>query len=332
MRKINPSGVISTYAGTGVPGYSGDRGKATLAQLSGPIGLAVDGSGNLYIADRDNFRVRRITLDGTINTVAGNGRSGSGGDNGPATSAPVAPLALALDGQGNLYISTFDFRIRKVDAKGIITTIAGTGTLANFGDNGPATQAAIGLVVQMAADTSGNVYLADFLNFRIRKIDSAGMMTTVAGSGTSGFIFDGAQATMSVLIPDGVALDGSGNLYLSDINRDVIRKVALSAGTITTIAGNGSNGYSGDNDAATRAALNTPEDLTVDSTGQIYVADFGNKRVRKISSGVISTIAGTSNGDGGPAISAFLNAPAGLAVDGVNNVAFADVGNSVVRR
>jgi len=225
VRKVNSSGIISTYAGTGTFGFAGDRGKAAQAQLSGPVGLALDSSGNLYIAERDGFRVRKVTLDGTINTVAGTGRPGTGGDNGPAVNAQVSPLAVAVDNQGNLYISTYDFHIRKVDSKGIITTIAGTGSAAFFGDSGPANQAAISLVVQLATDNNGNLYLADYANFRVRKIDSAGIITTIAGSGTIGLINEGVQATAAVMIPDGIALDGSGNLYLSDFNRDLVRRV-----------------------------------------------------------------------------------------------------------
>jgi uncharacterized protein (TIGR03437 family) len=331
VRKINPSGIISTYAGTGIPTYSGDRGKATLADLSGPIGLAVDSSGNLYIADRDNFRVRKVTLDGTINTVAGSGRPGTGGDNGPAVNAQVSPLAVAVDTQGNLYISTFDYFIRKVDSKGIITTIAGTGTPAFFGDNGPANQAAIGLAVQMATDSSGNLYFADFFNYHVRKIDSAGIITTVAGSGNRGLIGEGVQAIAALIVPDGVALDTFGNLFLTDFNRDLVRKVVLSAGIIQTIAGNGTTGFL-DDPAGTRAEFNTPQGLAVDSGGSVFVADFGNQRVRKISGGGVTTVAGTGNGDGGPATSAFLNQPFGIAVDPANNIVIADGGNFEARR
>jgi hypothetical protein len=153
IRKVNSSGVISTYAGTGLPGYTGDRGKAQMAELSGPTGVATDGSGNVYIADRDNFRVRRVSLDGTINTIAGNGTSGFSGDNGPALSAQIRPLAVAVDVKGNLYIADGrNFRIRKVDSNGTITTIAGVGTSGFSGDNGPATSALIGLVTGLVVD------------------------------------------------------------------------------------------------------------------------------------------------------------------------------------
>ena len=332
VRKINAAGIISTYAGTGIPGYSGDRGKAAAAELSGPIGLAVDNNGSLYIADRDNFRVRRITPDGTINTVAGNGRVGFLGDNGPAISAQVAPLAVAVDNQGNLYISTFDYRIRKVDTNGIITTIAGTGSNAYFGDNGPATQAAMGLVVQMAVDSSGNLSLADSGSFAVRKFDAKGIITTIAGGVNPGSIADNIPAVKALMVPNGLTLDNNGNLYLSDFNRDLVRKVSLSSGIITTIAGNANTGFTGDNGIAIQAELNSPAGLAVDSNGQVFVADFGNKRIRKIASSLITTVAGTSDGDGGPATAAFLNQPVGIAVDNAGNIAIAEVGTALVRR
>src|SRR5262249_10090244 len=144
--KISPSGIVSTFAGNGIPGFSGDRGKATNATLFSPTGVAVDNSGNVYVADRDNFRVRRISTDGTINTVAGNGSRGFSGDGGPAPRAQITPLAVAVDSAGALYVSDFiNARIRKVDPNGTITTIAGTGTIGTFGDNGPAANAQIGV-------------------------------------------------------------------------------------------------------------------------------------------------------------------------------------------
>src|SRR5262249_42424442 len=177
VRKVSASGVISTFAGTGVPGYFGDRGKATQALLAGPIGLAVDSNGVVYIAERDNAVVRRVALDGTINTIAGNGTPGFGGDDGPATSASIRPTSVAVDGKGNLYIGDgFNYRIRKVDANGKISTIAGTGNQGFSGDNGPALNADIDFVAGIAADSGGNVYFATFE--RVRKIDASGKITT----------------------------------------------------------------------------------------------------------------------------------------------------------
>ena len=333
IRKVNFSGIISTYAGTGEPGYSGDRGKASLAQLNGPTGVAVDASGNLYIADRGNYRVRRISLDGTINTVAGTGISGFSGDNGPATSARVIPVAVAVDGKGILYIADgLNFRIRKVDLNGTITTVAGVGTSGFAGDNGPALSALIGLVTGMAVDSAGNIYLADLSAERVRKVDTNGMITTVAGIGDYGYIDDGLPATSSIMLPDGVAIDGFGNLFLSDINLNVVRRVDMSTGLIYTVVGNGSPGFSGDNGAATNAGLSAPAGLALDSNNQLYIADLFNARVRKVAGSVITTLAGTGSRDGGSATAAFLNFPEGLAASGTNNVLVADTGNNEARR
>jgi trimeric autotransporter adhesin len=333
IRKVTPSGTISTYAGTGAPNYSGDRGKAALAALSGPTGVATDLNGNVYIADRGNFRVRRITPDGTINTVAGTGISGFSGDSGQATSARVAPVAVTVDTKGNLYIADGpNYRIRKVDLNGIITTIAGVGTSGFSGDNGPAISALIGVVTQIAVDSAGNIYLADLSAERVRKIDTTGMISTIAGHGDFGYISDGAPANSSIMLPAGVVIDGFGNLLISDLNLSSVRRVDLSTGLIFTIAGNGSPGFLGDNGAATNGEMNGPSGLAVDGNNQIYVADLLNARVRKIAGSVITTLAGTGLRDGSPATSAFLNFPEGLAVSGTNTAMVADTGDVVARR
>src|ERR1700693_4073187 len=181
LRKVDTSGVISTFAGTGLPGYNGDRIKATSAQLNFPSSLAVDATGNLYIADQGNSRVRVISSDGTINTVAGNGSPGILGDNGPATQAQINPLAIAIDAQGNLYISTLDYRIRKVDTNETITAFAGTGSPAYAGDNGPAINASIGQSPALICDAKGDLYVADPENGYVRMIDTAGIIHPVAG-------------------------------------------------------------------------------------------------------------------------------------------------------
>ena len=332
--KVGATGVVSILAGNGVPAFSGDRGKATSASLFSPTGVAIDNSGNVYVADRDNFRVRRISPDGTINTVAGNGTRGFSGDGGPATRAQLVPLAVAVDSAGALYISDFiNARIRKVDMNGIITTIAGTGSPGTSGDNGPAVSAQIGLVTGMAVDSSGTLYLADLPNLRVRKIDASGMITTIAGSGFSGFIDDGVKATDSLMVPDGVALDGRGSLYLSDLNLDVVRKVDLSTNLITTVAGNAANGFSGDNGPALQAELNGPAGLAFDSlAGSIFIADRGNARVRKVALAMITTFAGADIRNNGPATSAFLNFPLGLTALAGNQVVVADSGNAATRR
>ena len=331
VRKVSPSGTITTFAGNGLPGYTGDRGKATQARLTSPTGLAIDGSGNIYIADRDSFAIRRVSPDGTINTVAGNGTSGFSGDNAAATSAQIMPWDVAVDAQGNLYIADgFNYRVRKVDTKGIITTIAGNGIAGYSGDSNSATHTSIDLPTGIAVDSSGKVYIASFE--RVIEIDPSGSISTVAGSGNFGFIVDGVDARQAVLLPMSVTLDGKGGLYLSDLNSNKIRKVDLSSHIISTVAGNGSEGFSGDQGSALAAELNLPAGLLVDSSNNVFVADLGNGRIRKVANSTIATVAGTGIGDGGPAASAFLNLPTGLAVDGSNNILVADTGNFEARR
>src|ERR1700684_3890617 len=267
IRKVDPSGIISTYAGTGLPGYSGDRGPAINAEINSPTGLALDVKGNLYVADTGNSLVRRIATDGTINTVAGNGISTFAGDNGPATSAQIDPTAVAVDSQGNLYIADgFNFRIRKVDTNGIITTIAGNGTEGFLGDNGPANSAEIDLVHDLAVGNVGNIYLADYYNLEVRKIDPTGMITDFAGGPDSGPLEEaGIPATLAVVVPGGVAFDSSGNLYISDANllNTTIRRVDLSTGLIYTVGGTGVAGFSGDGGPALGAEIKAPEGVAV---------------------------------------------------------------------
>ena len=231
VRKVNTSGIISTVAGNGAPGFSGDNGPATGAMLNYPAGIAVDGAGNLYIADESNNRIRRVSPDGIILTVAGNGNVVSAGDGGPATSAAFSqPGGVMVDSAGNLYF-TDRGRIRKVNTAGIIGTLAGTGTLGNSGDGGPATSAQIRGGGGMVVDRFGNLYFADISNQRVRKIDAAGIITTIAGS-TLGFSGDGGPASAAKLaVPHDVVLDAAGNLYVSDTGNHVIRKIALATGT-----------------------------------------------------------------------------------------------------
>ncbi|HYA17706.1 MAG TPA: NHL repeat-containing protein [Bryobacteraceae bacterium] len=328
---------ISAFAGKQSlgPGYSGDGGAATSAQLNGPDGLVIDSLGNIYISDFNNAVVRMVSPSGTITTYAGTGTAGYFGDGGLATGAKLAgPLGLAVDSSRNLYIADGPNQaIRMVTPGGIISTVAG-GRGGFSGDGGSATLAALNYPEAVAVDSSGNLYIADAANHRVREV-SGGVITTIAGNGLAGFSGDGGSATAAQLyLPKGLAFDSQGNLYISDSNNNRIRKV--SGGIITTLAGNGTQGYSGDKGAATGAELNTPARITVDPSGNIYIADTGNNVVRRVAGGIITTIAGTGTagygGDGGPANLALLNAPSAVAVDSTGtNTYIADTNNNEVR-
>jgi uncharacterized protein YjiK len=338
VREVNHStGVITTVAGTGIAGYSGDGSQATAAMLSGPDGVAVDSSGNLYIADTNNNRIRKVVLStGVITTVAGTGLSGSSGDGGQATAATVySPHGVAVDGSGDLFIADYyNNRIRKVVlSTGIISTVAGNGSTGSSGDGGQATAAFLDDPTGVAVDASGNLFIADYFNNRIREVVlSTGIISTVAGNGTYGFSGDGGQATAAYLEdPSGVAVDASGNLYIADKYNNRVREVYASNSTIATIAGSASYGYSGDGAAATAAKLYYPTGVALDSSGNLYIADSSNSRVREVSLGTISTFAGGFLGDGGAATAATLNAPFGSAMDAAGDIFIADTANNRVR-
>lgn len=341
---------IDTVAGNGTAGFSGDGGPATSAQLDAPTSLALDASGGLFIADDCNNRIRRLDLaTDTITTVAGGvsgcGTGGFGGDGGPATSALLnAPAGVALDGHGSLFIAEqCNQRIRQVDlTTNTITTVAGSGSTGcgagGFGgDGGPATSAQLFLPTDVVADGNGILFIADRGNHRIRKVDlAAGTITTVAGTGTPGFIGDGGPAISAQLSgPTGVALDAGGNLFITDKDNSRIRKVDLS-GIITTVAGTGAAGFGGDGGPATNAQLNFPNRTVVDTNGTLFISDGSNSRIRRVDpSGTITTLAGTGtrgySGDGGPAASAQFNDPFGLAVDASGALFVADESNHRVR-
>jgi uncharacterized protein (TIGR03437 family) len=332
------SQTITTYAGNGAVSFSGDGGLASSAALNHPKGLAFDGSGNLYIADSDNYRVRQVSPTGVITTIAGTGNNVYSGDGGNPLFASFSDLSgVAVDFSGNIYIAdSSNRRIRKI-ANGIVTTIAGIGVQGFSGDGGPATSAMLGRAEAIAVDTGGNLYYADSVNQRIRKIASSGIISTVAGNGVAGYSGDGGPATSASLnFPVGLALDSAGNIYIADANNSRVRKVTP-GGIISTIAGNGQEGFSGDGGAAVSASLNLPSDVLVDGGGNLYIADAGNNRIRKVtSSGQISTIAGTANngfaGDGGPAAQATLNYPWGLAMDASGGLYLSEDSNSRVRK
>ena len=336
--KVEPSGTVRTIAGTGTKGYSGDNGPAAKAQLWDPEGLAADGAGDLYIADTDNQRIRKIDSAGTITTIAGNGTQDSTGDGGLASLAEVRyPVGVALDRSGDLYITEGGGRrVRKIDQNGRISTVAGTGVVGFSGDGGPATRAQLGDPAGVAVDDSGNLYIADATNNRIRKVDKAGTITTIAGNGTPGFAGEGGPAVSAELnYPWGVTVDRAGGLYIADTGNDRIRKVDAS-GRISTMAGSGIRGFSGDGEPAATAELALPDAVTVDRDGNLYIGDGGSHRVRKVDqNGTITTLAGTGPDypdDGGPATQAFLHNPTYAWVDKVGRLYLVDSSDHRIRR
>lgn len=334
VRKVSPSGIITTVAGTGVCGMSGDSGPATAATLCFPEGLAVDSQSNLYIADYNNNRIRKVNSWGTITTVAG---GGSAGDGGPATAASLPnPAGVAVDTSGNLYIAQYSgSSIRKVGADGKITTVAGSFTEGFSGDGGAATAAAFRFPEGVAVGTSGDLYIADTGNLRVRHVAANGTVSTLAGNGLFKYSGDGGPATSASLNQPGhVALGSDGSLYIADSGNNRIRKVSPS-GTVVTIAGTGTRGFSGDGGPAAGATLNNPFGVAVDGAGNVYFSDL--LRVRKVGlDGSISTVAGDGvwrfSGDGGPGIKASLERPWGLAFDPAGNLFIADSANNRVRK
>src|ERR1700677_254828 len=276
---------INTYAGNRTAGFSGDGGAPTSAQFNLPLGLTFDSSGNLYIADSFNQRIRKIS-GGSISTVAGNGTGGYTGDGAAATSAELlGPSSVAVDSSGNLYIAdTANHVIRMVTTGGTISTIAGTNTGGYAGDGGPAIDAELEFPTGVAVDAGGNVYIADSGNNVIREI-SGGNINTIVGANAGQFLND----------PESVLVDSSGNLYISEQSGYRISK--YSNGNLTVLAGNGNIGYSGDNGPGTDASVNEPTGIALDSQGYLCFCDTDNSVIRKISpNGIITTIAGTTIG------------------------------------
>ena len=330
IRVVNATtGVITTVAGKESSGFSGDGGPATAAELYLPAGVTFGAAGDLFIADQQNNRIRRVDATaGIITTVAGNGSAGFSGDGGLATAAQLnAPSGVAFDAAQNLFIADrFNSRIRRVDAAtGTITTVAGDGTFGFGGDGGPATAAQLNYPYSVGVDAAGNVLIPDTTNERLRRIDArTGIITTIAGNGTPSFSGDGGPATTAQIgfVP-GVAVDPAGNLFITDHNAQRIRRVDAATGIITTVAGNGTAGFGGDDGPATAAQLTDPSGIALDASGNLFIAD--RLRVRRVeaSTGVITTIAGNGNccfsGDGGPATAAGLDYCLNVAVDIAGN-------------
>jgi trimeric autotransporter adhesin len=417
VRKVSPDGVITTLAGTGQAGSTGDGGPALAAQLNAPRNLAVDGFGGLYIAEFGGHRIRLVTPDGLIQTVAGTGSSGSPGEGVPATAAQLSyPAGIAVDFTGTLYIAdsgnqkirkvfaglmttvplptlsiptgvTGDgsggiyiadsgnlrilrrtagsvvstvagalssardvaidplgnlfiadgHRVRLLSALGFATTFAGDGTFGFGGDGGVATAAVLNGPGGVAVGPDGSLYIADERNHRVRKISSAGIISTVAGTGIPATSVDGLPPTRTPLdAPAGLLLDSTGTLWIGEYFGNRVHKLPP-GGTMQPVAGNGTAGFNGDFRSATTAELQAPDQTALDAAGNLYIADSGNHRIRKVTpQGMISTYAGTGasgySGDGGQAASAALNLPRGVAVDAAGNLFIADTGNNCIRK
>ena len=340
ISRIDTKGTMTRYAGSGQSGFSGDGGPAANASFRVPAGLAFDSEGNLYIADRENHRVRKVDPKGYISTFAGIGEAGFSGDEGPAVKARLnLPSGVVVDKKGNLYISDrSNDRIRVVDKKGVIRTYAGSGVAGFQGDAGPALKAQLDKPFGIALDETKNLYIADRNNNRVRKVSPDGIITTVAGDGGFFFIGDNGPAyRASVAAPTGVALDSKGNLYIADRNNNRVRVVDRT-GMIRTVVGTGQQDYNGDSEVARETNLYLPFGLTVDSNDNLLVIDRSHYRIRRIDpkSGQVETVAGNGvklfAGDGGPATGATLSFPHGMSVDKKDNLIFSDKGHFRIRK
>jgi uncharacterized protein (TIGR03437 family) len=340
VSRLNADGTITVLAGNGIEGFSGDNGPALSASLDRPTSAVMDASGNLYIYDSSFARIRRVTPDGIITTYAGNGNYGYTGDKGPATTASINNGGkLAVDPSGNLYLTDPSANvIRLVTPAGIISTYAGNGKGGHAGDNIPATQAALAINLgQIVCDAAGNLYLAEDGASLIRKVSPAGILTTVAGTGRAGYK-DGPALSAQFDLPVGIAVDGTGNIYVGDKNSHAVRQISP-GGTVSTIAGiNGSFGFSGDGGPPLKAVFRYPTGIAVDAAGNIDINDSGNLRIRSFNptTNILSTVAGNglwrTTPDGAPATQAYFFAPQQISFDSKGNLLIADGQTYRVRR
>ncbi len=332
IRKVDNTGKITTVAGNGISAFGGDGGPATAANLYDPSGLGVDSAGNIYITDYN--RVRKVDTSGNISLIAGSAAGGTALD-----ISLSAPGGVAFDGLGNtLVIDTNHNRIRKIDPSGVVSLFAGNGSPAYHGDGGRAAEAGVAFPSSVAYDSTGVLYIADTFNHRIRAVDLAGNITTVAGTGTPGSLGDGGLAYYAQINkPWGLVFDSSDNMYISCADSNTIRRIEKSSGIISIYAGTGTPGFNGDGVLAIFAHLNSPRGLAVDEEDELYIADTDNQRIRRVDpiSGVISTVAGSgligNSGDEGPALLASFNYPQGVAVDDADNLYIADTNNHRIR-
>jgi DNA-binding beta-propeller fold protein YncE len=339
VSEVLEPGSVVTLAGTSVGGFNGDflpdgaRQLATTAQLYLPWGIAIDPRGRyVYVADAGNHRVRRIDRrTGYIFTVAGNGSPDLRGDGGFATNASLqAPAGLAIDSDGNIYIAdSGNHRVRRVDTNGLITTVAGGNAPGYWGDYGIATQAALSRPTDVAIGPDGDLYISDSGNYRIRKVAN-GIVTTVAGSGARVFEGDGKQAIEAAISPAGIAFDGEGRLLVADAHNHQVFRLDLLTGVITTIAGGRGSGFGGDGGLAIGAKLSSPSGVAVSEAGDVFIADSGNRRIRRIrlATGAIETVAGSGRAaramaEGVAVDAAFWN-PYGIVLDAADNLYVAD--------
>ncbi len=341
-----PTGVIESAAGNGTRGYAGDGGPAPAAQLDNPFDVAFDRQGNLYFSDTNNHVVRRVDAKTRIiTTVVGNGTKGYSGDGGPATSASMnEPYGIELDDQGNLFIvDRLNFAVRRVDAKTqMIQTIAGTGKSGKSADGIAGTKAALGEPNGLCLDGKGKLYIADVRDQRVRELDlKSGMLTTVCGqSGQKASFGDGGPRAKAKLNgPRAVAMSVSGDLFIVEREGNCVRKIDFHDGTITRYAGSGKKGYTGDGGAASGATFDGPKEIDIDRDGNVFVVDTENEAIRRIDAktGIITTVAGKGKtktpgkGNGGPATSATLGRPHGVAVGPDQGIYIGDTLSHMIR-